>query len=58
MGGRGPRAKRGGGAGGGSKRHLGLDPHLGALDPRSFMTRCPRARFAKGEGGGVASMIS
>ena len=30
-GGRGPRAKRGG-RGGGSKRHLGLDPPLGALD--------------------------
>ena len=32
MGGRGPRAKGGGGGGGPSKRHLGLDPHLGALE--------------------------
>ena len=45
VGGRGPKAKGGGGGGGPSKRHLGLDPHLGALDTNS--TSVFRANFSR-----------
>ena len=39
VGGRGPRAQGGGRGGGGSKRHLGPDPHLGLLEHTAGILR-------------------